>query len=224
MKNCINNPKENTKLGYHQLAPNYGYYLDKIPKNVFHELSSGVSKLLTNFDKGTKMNDSLAGEIEHEYMFPFQNKTTSFIKSLVNKIESNSKYLQTNFNLPVSLKITPPWINFQKKHEYNPIHSHGGVYSFVIWYKIPYLLEEEKKQYGYKSNKDEIFHGQFHFITPKPHSTTSPFWNLDYYALEIDNKKEGYIAIFPSNLIHTVYPFYTSDEYRITISGNILIS
>jgi len=27
--------------------------------------------------------------------------------------------------------------------------------------------------------------------------------------------------MFPSQLIHAVYPFYTSDEYRISVSGNI---
>jgi len=27
--------------------------------------------------------------------------------------------------------------------------------------------------------------------------------------------------MFPSLLAHCVYPFYTSDDYRISISGNI---
>jgi len=31
----------------------------------------------------------------------------------------------------------------------------------------------------------------------------------------------GYCCIFPSDLAHQVHPFYTSDEDRISISGNI---
>ena len=32
----------------------------------------------------------------------------------------------------------------------------------------------------------------------------------------------GYCCFFPSDLCHQVYPFYTSDKDRISISGNIL--
>ena len=32
----------------------------------------------------------------------------------------------------------------------------------------------------------------------------------------------GKIIFFPSKLNHCVYPFYTSDDTRISISGNIL--
>ena len=31
------------------------------------------------------------------------------------------------------------------------------------------------------------------------------------------------MAFFPAKLNHTVNPFYTSDEYRISISGNVFL-
>jgi hypothetical protein len=31
------------------------------------------------------------------------------------------------------------------------------------------------------------------------------------------------MAMFPSSLNHEVYPFYTSDDFRITIAGNIML-
>jgi hypothetical protein len=37
----------------------------------------------------------------------------------------------------------------------------------------------------------------------------------------VDKEWEGKIALFPAKLNHLVYPFYTSDEPRISISGNI---
>ena len=36
------------------------------------------------------------------------------------------------------------WVNFQKKYEFNPVHDHGGVFSFVIWIKIPFDYKKEK--------------------------------------------------------------------------------
>ena len=32
---------------------------------------------------------------------------------------------------------------------------------------------------------------------------------------------EGYMVMFPSRLMHQVFPFYESDKERITISGNV---
>jgi hypothetical protein len=32
------------------------------------------------------------------------------------------------------------------------------------------------------------------------------------------------MIMFPSSLNHMVSPFYTSDEYRISISGNLIVS
>ena len=41
--------------------------------------------------------------------------------------------------------------------------------------------------------------------------------------LDIDKTWEGSVIMFPSYLKHQVYPFQTSDEHRISISGNIEI-
>ena len=109
------------------------------------------------------------------------------------------------------------WINFQEKYEYNPIHNHTGVFSYVIWYQIPYYKEDEHR-YGAGIKKDirANNNGEFQFV--------HTFNNIIYETpLPIDKKMEGYMAIFPSSLNHIVYPFYTSDDYRITLSGNILL-
>ena len=38
---------------------------------------------------------------------------------------------------------------------------------------------------------------------------------------DVDKSFEGKGFMFRSSQAHTVYPFYTSDDYRISISGNI---
>ena len=50
---------------------------------------------------------------------------------------------------------------------------------------------------------------------------SDPSGKITQEALPVDKSWEGKVALFPANLNHCVYPFYTSDEYRISISGNL---
>ena len=51
---------------------------------------------------------------------------------------------------------------------------------------------------------------------------TDVFGQIAVNNLRVDKSYEGTIIIFKSNLRHLVYPFHTSDDYRISISGNII--
>ena len=200
------------EFGYHPLLENYGYFVDKIPQDVFNELKPQIDDLQSNFNKGNKYNHALVGEIEHEYKIPPQSKTKQYIKEISQMFENESQYVTTNYSPIPTLNFSELWVNFQKKHEYNPVHCHGGLYSFVIWYQIPYSLNEESTFHPQK--QDEYTNGTFQFLIPEGKMVKN-------YALDIDKSKEGYVAIFPSNLNHIVYPFYSSDKYRISLSGNV---
>ena len=202
------------ELGYHPLGLNYGYLIDKAPQNVLEELGQQINILQSDFNKGEKANKYLAGELQHEYLLTIESKTKQYIKNLAQRFENESQYMVSNYNPLPTLKFDDLWVNFQKKHEYNPMHSHSGIYSFVIWYQIPYTFENELK---YHHSVKNCNHGEFHFILPPFNKTT----NILTMPMPIDKSKEGYIVIFPSNLSHLVYPFYSSDEYRITVAGNI---
>ena len=41
--------------------------------------------------------------------------------------------------------------------------------------------------------------------------------------IELDRNSAGKMVIFPATLKHSVYPFYTSDDYRISVSGNFTL-
>jgi len=205
-------------LGYYSLGRNYGYYLDKAPQNVLNELKQQVDNLQSNFDKGKKYNYSLAGEIKHEYQIKPQSQTKQYIKDLSQQFENESQYMTSHYSPLPTLKFNNLWVNFQQKYEYNPIHNHLGAYSFVIWYQIPFTFEDEKKySYNQQKHNNRSYPGQFSFIYP----CLYPKVGVSICPLNIDKSKEGYVAIFPSNLDHTVHPFYSSNEYRITIAGNI---
>jgi len=219
------------KIMEHNLIPGYypilstglGYYLDKTPTNVLSELKLQVDKLKHDFNLGEKYNDLLAGEIEHEYGLEVKPNLQNYIKDLSYRLEEETGWMDSLLNIDYQLPKSPSlslsqlWVNFQKKYEYNPIHNHTGVFSFVIWYKVPFLISNERSQYGHKSQEHKISHGNFSFLF------THPLGGIIQHNIPADKNAEGMIVIFPSKLHHCVYPFYTSDEYRISIAGNVLL-
>jgi hypothetical protein len=209
------------QLGYYEIKPNYGYLIEKAPQNILEELGQQINTLQSDFSKGIKHNDRLAGEIQHEYIIKSPFQTKNYIKDLAQRFENVSQYMVSHYNPIPTLKFDELWINFQKKHEYNPIHNHSGVYSFVIWYQIPFTFEDEAK-HNYTTNRNSL-HGEFVFVFPNTFNTINNNSLSPIYTqpMGIDKSKEGYIAIFPSQLFHLVYPFYSSDEYRITVAGNV---
>ena len=102
------------------------------------------------------------------------------------------------------------WVNYQYKYEFNPLHDHGGLFSFVVWMKIPYKLKEERN-FNPVRNSGSPLSSNFVFVDSTGNSKT----------IELDKNFEGVACIFPSHYKHMVYPFYTSDDPRISIAGNI---
>ena len=109
------------------------------------------------------------------------------------------------------------WVNFQKKHEFNPPHDHGGVYSFVIWLQIPTSYEEQRKlPIAVDSNADN-------HISNFAFTYTDILGKVKTFAYNMEKEAEGYMVMFPSTLLHQVFPFYKSSGERVSISGNINI-
>ena len=50
---------------------------------------------------------------------------------------------------------------------------------------------------------------------------TNQLGQLAQYQYHLSTEYEGILLVFPASLRHQVYPFYTSDEDRISISGNL---
>jgi len=109
------------------------------------------------------------------------------------------------------------WVNFQHEGDYNPIHNHGGLFSFVIWMKIP---TDYKKQMllprCVNSNSSTVSNFQFIY--------TDHIGKIVTHTYYMSPDMEGTMLFFPARLNHTVYPFYDCKEERISISGNISLS
>jgi len=149
-------------------------------------------------------NIMLAGNIQHEYSLP-----DAGVKIITPILKSKLKKHTGHFKWSISA-----WINYQKKYEFNPLHNHSGDFSFVIWIDIPYNIEDEMNlPWCMNSNMPCPSVFSLVYLTPLGKITGKPFY--------LDKKDSGRMVIFPSEMYHMVYPFYTSDDYRISIAGNM---
>ena len=117
------------------------------------------------------------------------------------------------------MRLEKFWANYQYKHEFNPPHNHSGLYAFVVWMKIPYSSEEQKKLKFLDGLKDvDKKAGDFEFVY------TNLLGDISNYRYPMSPELEGTIILFPAQFMHCVYPFYDCDEPRISLSGNLMIS
>jgi hypothetical protein len=172
----------------------------------------------------------LAGNISHSYILKDPQKM--IFQNIINflhdpyshpqiyeymNMEIENVYKRTGLeNRMIEPYLNDLWVNFQKKGEFQPIHDHRGVFSFVIWMDIPYHFKDEAKLPYAKSSSHAKPGGNFSFVSS---GDTSRAVN-DYFIL-MSPEMNGCCCFFPSDLSHQVYPFYTSDKDRISISGNI---
>ena len=63
--------------------------------------------------------------------------------------------IPTNQNHPYYMNTW--WVNYQKQNEFNPLHDHSGVYSFIVWMKIPTNHDEQNRNpLASRSNIEKI--------------------------------------------------------------------
>jgi len=188
-----------------------------LPVDLFNTLKIEIQNLRGKVGQQQR----LAGNIKEEWnLEPSISKFNNYIINLINKHPDHLRYLVTERKKFVNEDRVPPlqlinfWVNLQKKHEFNPVHNHSGLFSFVIFVQIPYDLEREKKEGpGSLSNSNFTSCLQFH--------TTNTLGRHYDEIVYVDKSYEGGIYFFNAETMHCVYPFFTSDDYRITVSGNI---
>jgi len=126
------------------------------------------------------------------------------------------------------------WINYQNKHEFNPAHQHSGVFSIVIFVKIPFDADEEEKEFPPHNTPQQELNNYFsgeEFDNQRMLNLNGCFGinattitgEIQTCNLHVDKTFEGSMLLFPATLMHYVYPYYTSDEQRITMSANYSI-
>ena len=185
-------------------SPAIGKY--KISENLIKIINDYIDDILKDQNKIDELyhGKNLAGEIKYEIKLtkefineflydPLKDIVYNFIKSTLNK----------EFN---SFEIKSSWAVCQFESDYNPIHWHDGHLSGVMYTKIP-------SDFG-GSYKELNKNGNIAFIHGSTQLTASSVFDV--------KPKIGDLFLFPSNMMHTVYPFF-SDEERRSVSFNVFL-
>ena len=196
----------------------YQIYGEYLPVNIFNKFKYLVYAAKDAAKEDA--NDTLAGNIQEEYNLYAERDPE--IRDYILQISKNSLFQNYHNHLArlfakreCSSHLAKTWVNFQKKHEFNPPHTHDGVFSFVIFIKIPYDCEKYKKKFT-KMKPRDVKAGMLSF-----QYIDSWSGSIETVDISLNPTYEGGIYFFKAKHLHQVYPFYDTNEYRITVSGNL---
>ncbi len=192
--------------------------LEKWGVGCFDNVPQGVLDYLrNNIDKNIPKQQNLAGHLKDEFGYKnWPKEVEEYLMQCAGQRSFLIEYANTIKNLDVDVPffLADLWVNLQKKHEFNPIHTHSGVWSFIIPLQIPYKLEDEDKIFPDHGNRKSCT-SRLTFVVNNNLGT------INSIEVDMDQSYVDKLLIFPAKLNHLVYPFFTSDGIRITVSGNI---
>lgn len=111
-----------------------------------------------------------------------------------------------------ALQLGDTWCNLQHRGEYFIPHTHRGVFSFALWLQVPFTQAEEQAHRSKPGREVSGF--SFHY--------TDSLGRIRPLVLPVDRSWENRIVVFPAEMTHSVSPFYSTDQTRITVSGNVI--
>ena len=185
--------------------PNYGILDVTLDKNVLDHLHHLVEKYEPDdakqqwmlIDDDNRFQKEVLNPIIQEYVadygFPEKLKTTHIHDLTFQKF----------------------WANYTGKGEYQALHNHDAIWSFVIWLKLPAVANDEQ------SVKEAMHPDAGDFILTYSDiigRTRKVNWKLE------KQYNEGHMLLFPSDLYHAVYPHFQTDEKRLSLAGDIVIN
>ena len=206
----------------HFPLPNVGFTQGHIPINIYQDLNQEIVNIHTAAETGTldkngimQMNFALAGQITKEYQITKSRELLDpFLEEMGRAFQKEWDYYPKE-NPNKNLKVDSVWVNMQKKLEVNPLHNHDGTLSFVAWLHVPFKLEDERNMENCKNSRTVELSSTFQFVY------TTALGNIANCPMFVESGWEAKIIMFPAKLLHMVYPFQTSDDYRISIAGNL---
>ena len=200
----------------HSHLPNIGLTNGKIPPNIYQALNKEIVDINNDDSNTFKMNEVLAGQITKEYQITKSRELLDpFLEEMGRAYQKQWDYFPKENPNDNKLKVESVWVNMQKKLEVNPLHNHDGTLSFVAWLYVPFKLEDERNMENCKNSRTVELASTFQFVY------TTVLGNISNCPLFVESGWEGRICMFPAKLLHMVYPFQTSDDYRISIAGNL---
>ena len=176
----------------------------ELPVNLIDDMNKAYDK---HREDMPSHNDQLAGKIADE------KKVNSILS------EEMKQTFQTCFDKYIEMRSMtkwdcvpgPCWINEMKSGEYNPTHFHTSLNADLGLSSV--LMLKRPDWYGVEASREE-----------KPANGWLEFSGGDQSPLSISQTRVdaqvGELYVFPYTLLHSVYPFNSTDEVRRTMSYN----
>lgn len=152
----------------------------------------------------------LASAVDKEFSIPM-----NLIPDIKEKLEEYSLDYHRRFNCAtdsqtsrVKMTLQACWIVSQIAGDWNYLHSHAGDISGVLYLKIPKCMHQGIDQ----SSKKALMPGGITFTEGRG----GRYQRSSFSVVP----KISSLYLFPSSLLHTVYPFF-GDEERRSFSFNV---
>ena len=196
--------------------PNVGLTNSYLPSEIYQTLNREIVDIHNDDSKTMRMNKSLAGQITKEYQITKSRELLDpFLEEMGKAYQKQWNYYPKENPNNNKLTVESVWVNMQKKLEVNPLHNHDGTLSFVAWLHVPFKLEDERNMPNCKNSRTVELASTFQFVY------TTALGTIANCPMFVESGWEAKIIMFPAKLLHMVYPFQTSDDYRISIAGNL---
>ena len=195
-------------------------YETTLPPTILNTMINLSDEVVADPEK-TNWGNNLAGQVKDELIILpkmlesagvldfFGNMVREYVHqcSLQKSPPSEATYLES-MKKNIDIKILSMWIVEQQPGEYNPLHVHTNCdISSVMYLKVPEFLPSEKPV----RNDD----GTIYFL-----GGSGVMNELKVSSLK-SSPLPGAFFIFPSHMLHTVYPYKTNDNFaRRSISFN----
>jgi len=220
-KKVVEEDPQSFQMSYHLHRPWADILFEtKLPPMILEKMLEVSDKVLTD-SKRISWGNNLAGQIKEESLIPpealKEHNLTDFFGNMVQEYVhqcnlqqaplDQHQHIETVKN-HIQVTVNSMWIVEQQPGEYNPIHTHTNCdVSTVMYLKAPNFLPSEKTE------RDDD--GTIYFI-----GSASPKTKLNTNSLKV-KPTPGAFFIFPSHLMHTVYPYKTNDNFaRRSVSFN----
>ena len=183
----------------------------KIPPEIMEKLNNYIDQVVIDKKKSDLLNmgNKLAGDVTQEFKLEKDFvDNIGFLKFIGINV---SRWIQISLKQKITkFSLIDSWIVRQFKDEYNPVHWHGGHISGVGYLKVPstYGKGFQEKENGHNNGQIDLIHGSRQFLSASDFLITP---------------EVGYFYLFPHYLMHTVYPFNSTNEERRSVSFNAYI-
>ena len=210
----------------------------RLPDGIFTEFKGIIDKVLK--EKKRDHSKQLAGRIDDEWTieppYYYQTQTEEFLlsvcehygRTLVSRYNENGANNDKSFRtedpnqIEMQPNITGGWVNEMKSGEYNPVHFHPycNITSVFFFNDVDdkfikeIIAPESSESAGTKMEKGTSGDGYLELIYK-----SAGYFEQGTFRVK---PRKGDFLMFPSSLLHTVYPFI-SDKKRISASFNFIL-